>query len=165
MPFRLIKELRPEPLEQQGRGREPSPALTMQNRWAYVLEYWKRQNDFDVTGHGCSAGSYAVAMRQAFADWRKDKGIRYDDPITFEYRLSRRKIVTIAMINPRIMHKRKRGNGRKGFVLEGQILSIDGVRPTGRWQELALNRVVQVAELFPQLGVGRPVKESIRCLG
>lgn len=154
MPFRLIRQLRTEPLEQQARGREPCPSPTEPpNIYARILALWARIDAFDAPGKGRSEGSYTAAMRQALTDWCKENGIGYDDELTFEYRLFRRKRIMVAMKNPRIYHRRKYGNGSKGFVIEGDIISIDGMKPQfGSFgTHFSFNRIIKTAPAFKQL--------------
>jgi hypothetical protein len=91
-----------------------------------------------------AAGSFTERVRQELMAWLKEKGLGWHSPINFEYRLHRHKRVAVTLTNPRIYHRRLRGDGSKGFVLEGKILSIDGLRPAGiaKHGEFALTRIV-----------------------
>lgn len=48
----------------------------------------------------------------------------------------------MAVSAPRIYHRRIRGNGSKGFMLEGRLLSIDGMPTVRKVGEFALSRIV-----------------------
>ena len=48
-------------------------------------------------------------------------------PITFEYKLYRHKKILVVGQRPIIRHNPSYGRGRKGFVLELSVASIDGV--------------------------------------
>lgn len=137
MPFRLNRTSRPEPLEQQGRGGEPSRASL--RYWLDWLEDMRRR------AAGKAAGSFTEHARHELAAWMKQKGLDpWHSPVSFQYRLYRRRTVLVTITRPRIYHRRIRGDGSKGFVLEGLVQSIDGLSPACRNQfsEFALNRVI-----------------------
>ena len=136
MPFRMSRRLRAEPLEQQGRGGEPSLA-----RFRRMLDIM-RGYDESARGHG--AGSFTEGIREAMKDWLKAQGMDWHSQITFEYQLSRHKRITVSLTRPRIYHRPVRGAGSKGFMLDGTILSIDGLPPShrGMWGEFAVNKII-----------------------
>ncbi len=136
MPFRMSRRLRAEPLEQQGRGGEPS--LAHFRWWMDVL----RAND--KAGRGKGADSFTEGIREAMKEWLASQGMNYYSQISFEYKLSRHRRITVTMTHPRIYHRPIRGAGAKGFILDGEILSIDGLRPDAgnRRGEFALSRII-----------------------
>lgn len=144
MPFRRNARLWTEPLKQQGRGGESSLADT--RPWAAEVLHWMRWMDgIRAKGHGKSYGSFTEHVRQEFRAWQERNGLdAWSDPITFEYRLHRRQRVVVSIVHPAIFHRKIRGDGSKGFVLEGRILSIDGLPPARRYQtgEFALTRII-----------------------
>lgn len=124
MPFRLNRRYRTEPLEQQGRGGEPSLASYLVDVW------WPLLGKLHEQGHGKAAGSYTEKARMALFAWLKANGIdRWYGTINFQYRMYRRRIVTVTLSRPCVFHRPLRGNGTKGFVLEGTVVAIDG-RPS-----------------------------------
>ncbi len=100
----------------QRRTGEPSPATPLERYQGY----------FKDVGWGKAKGSYTEAMRKAFDKWRDENlGSPYS-PITFQYRLSRKKIITVNAQGIYIKHYP--GYGKRGFVLVvTSVLSIDGV--------------------------------------
>lgn len=137
MPFRLNRRiLRTEPLEQQGRGGEPS--------LAHFCRQMDRVNRFHEQGRGKAEGSFTERIRQEFRAWQKRNGLDWHSPLSFDYRLYRHRTVRITLTSPHIFHRRLCGNGSKGFVLTGEVLSINGLRPGGmnKRGEFALNRIV-----------------------
>lgn len=136
MPFRMSQKLRAEPLEQQGRGGEPSLA-----RFRQMLDIMRAN---DASGRGKSAGSFTEGIREAMEAWLKARGLSWHSQITFEYRLSRHKRIMVTMRQARIYHRPMRGAGSKGFILEGVILSINGLPPSHRnqWGEFAVNKII-----------------------
>ena len=136
MPFRLNRTTRPEPLEQQGRGGEPSLAI--------FVAQMDRANKLHEEGRGKAAGSFTEHLRREFVAWRKAKGWSWRTPLTFEYRLHRRRTVMVVLDMPHIRHNKLVGDGSKGFMLEGNILAIDGVQPEAylRRYGFALTRIV-----------------------
>ena len=121
MPFRCNRRLWTEPLAQQGRTGEPSLAT--------ILEL---ANRFHEAGRGKSKGSFTEYLRHEFDSWRKDNGLTWDSPLTFEYRMYRHRTVMVVMRYHNIFHHRLTGDGSRGFVLTGEVLSIDGAIPD-RW--------------------------------
>jgi hypothetical protein len=136
MPFRQNRRLWPEPLEQQGRGGESSLA-----HFRRTLDFLR---EYTTSSQGKGPGSFTEGIREALKDWLKARGMDWYSQISFEYRLSRHKRITVNMTHPRIYHRPQRGDGSKGFVLDGIVLSIDGLLPPHRtyYGEFALNRIV-----------------------
>lgn len=143
MPFRLNRRYRPssEPIKQQGRGREPSLAYLQ-----YVVkEYWPMLDEVREQGHGKAVGSFTEKARMALFAWLEAQGLDFwHSPISFQYRMYRRKIVTVTLTRPMIFHRPLRGDGTKGFVLEGAVVSIDGQLPRRRYMraEFVLTRII-----------------------
>lgn len=138
MPFRLNWKYRPEPLDQQGRGGEPSLAYIV-HQWWPLLDRLREQ------GHGKAEGSFTERARSELRAWLEKNGLdTWHDPVSFEYRLHRHKRITVTLTHLNIYHRRLRGNGSKGFVLEGRVLSINGLPPAHRNYigEFALTRIV-----------------------
>lgn len=139
MPFRWAKPVR-DLLGQKRRTGEPSPALALT---MLVFKYDR--------GHGKAKGSFTEKLRQAFREWQKGRAYQ---PITFEYRLSRKRRVTITGDSAYIKHDPCRGRGYKGFTLDIHVMSINGIRYRGpSRQPLALDRVIG-RERLGLLGVG-----------
>lgn len=136
IPFRVNRKVMPEPLEQQGRGGEPSLA-----NFRRVLDFLR---GWDETARGKAEGSYTQRVRDAFRVWRESQGIGWHDPINFQYRLSRHKRIAVTLIGHNIYHRPRRGAGSKGFMLEGMVQSIDGLPPAHRtyWAEFAIGRII-----------------------
>lgn len=138
MPFRLNRRYRPEPIKQQGRGGEPSLAYV-------VRTWWPLLNKLHEQGYNKGAGSFTEHVRQELRAWLEAHGLdHWGSQISFEYRLSRHKRIRVTLSNPRIFHRRLRGDGSKGFMLEGGLIAIDGRLPARRYQlgEFALTRIV-----------------------
>lgn len=136
MPFRMQRRGRPEPLEHQGRGGEPSLA-----NFRRMLDYMR---GYDESSQGRAEGSFTEGVRKAFRAWRKEHGLGWHDSISFEYRLHRHRQVLVTLAYANVYHRRLRGDGSKGFVLTGEVLSIDGLQPDRRNKrgEFALTRIV-----------------------
>lgn len=136
MPFRQNRKLLwPEPIDHRGRTGEPSLA-----NFINILDF---ANEIRRQGHSKSEGSFTEHVRQELHDWLAKNGLNWHSQISFRYRLYRRKVVVVTITYPRIYHRKLRGNGSKGFTLEGRILSIDGMPPAyGKVGEFALNRIV-----------------------
>jgi hypothetical protein len=102
-------------LDLQRRTGEPSPSESI---WQYP------------EGYGKASGSYTEKMRLSLWDWIQDKyGTNWiSATLTFDYKLYRHKIVTVVIRSPKIEHKPSYGNGKRGFILIGHVLSIDGVQ-------------------------------------
>lgn len=101
-----------------------------------------RANDESSRSKG--AGSFTEGIREALMAWLKAQGMDWYSQISFEYRLSRHKRITVSLTHPRIYHRPMRGAGSKGFMLDGLILSIDGLPPAHRnyHGEFAVNRII-----------------------
>ncbi len=136
MPFRQNHRLWTEPLEQQGRGGEPS--------LANVRQWLELRNRLQEQGRGMGEGSFTERIRRAFLDWLKKNGLTRYDTISFEYRLYRHKTIRVTLTWPNIYHRRLHGDGSKGFMLEGTVLSLDGLPPSHRnyHGEFALTRII-----------------------
>lgn len=133
-----------EPLEKQGRGGEPSLASLL---WL--------SDKLHEEGRGRAAGSFTEEVRNELRDWLKAKGLVWPFTITFEYRLYRHRIITVMMQYPAIFHYRLMGDGSKGFMLVGKVLSIDGARPRGCRDAFAMTRIVgRFKQEFPALTRG-----------
>lgn len=138
MPFRQNKRTWPEPLEQQGRTGEPSPAS-----YRALLALWAWFDTVRQQGDGMAEGSFTERARMALWAWMEKNGLNWYNPISFQYRLYRRRTISVTINHARIYHRRIRGDGSKGFVLEGRILSIDGAPPAyGKNGEFALTRII-----------------------
>jgi hypothetical protein len=123
-----------ELLEQYRRTGEPSLALQ------YLRLGWG-END---TGWGKAKGSYTELLRSSFFEWLEEKNGGWAAPLTFEYRLSRKKYITVVGVYPYILHDPNYGSGKKGFVLRLQVISMDGLpyRGIGRFVWFAWDRIV-----------------------
>lgn len=125
MPFRMRK-----PLESERRTGEPSPTLTS----------WYPE------GYGKARGSFTKKMRDALYAWMEANGFSYySEPLTFEYRLYRHRNVTVTGLYPYIKHSPSYGRGKKGFILQLSVLSIDGVPCRflfGRRAHFAWDRII-----------------------
>lgn len=137
MPFRRDQNTRPETLRRQGRTGEPSPATIRQK-----FSFWGERLP---EGYGRAKGSFTENFRRALFEWMKGTCGNPYGPITFQYRLYRRKIITVTGISPQIFHYKKLGRGSKGFFIRLKILAIDGAPPAGfaKIQNFfALNKIV-----------------------
>ena len=74
----------------------------------------------------------------------KSKGIGYADALVFDYKMSRHKVVKVSMNSGNITHRPIYGSGSKGFILTGDVISIDGRRthPKDKRLIFALNTVI-----------------------
>jgi len=132
MPFRQNRKLWPGPLAHRGRTGEPS--------LANLLDY---ADEIHRQGKGKAEGSFTEHVRSELRAWLTKNSLNWRSQISFQYRLYRHKVVIVTVSTPRIYHHRFRGNGSKGFTLEGRILSIDGRLPAyGKVGEFALNRII-----------------------
>ena len=137
MPFRQNREIWTEPLIHQGRTGEPSPALFAKN----FRTFW----NFCDAGSGKARGSFTEGLRGALAAWMQINIGNTRGPVTFRYRLFRHKIITVTLAHPTIFHRKQYGRGSKGFVLAGEVMSIEGVVPdrwTRRISAFALSRII-----------------------
>ena len=115
MPFRTALPLR-KLYDQQKRTGEPFPSIIF-----HLIDDLKSQ------GHGKSQGSYTARFRQALWAWMKETTGNSTGPLTLDYQLHRHKVVTITGMHPVIRHNPHLGRGYKGFTLDLQITSIDGI--------------------------------------
>lgn len=111
MPFRTLHSRKL--LTTQRRTGEPSPAIY--------------QYDWYPDGHGKASGSYTEKMRQSLWAWMEAKYGSAVYPLTFEYKLYRKRTVTVVGTFPTIRHYPYYGKGKKGFILELSVRSIDGI--------------------------------------
>jgi len=133
MPFRMDHNARPETYVQQGRTGEPSPAS--RRRRVY-------NSDLHPAGYGRAEGSFTEKMRNALSEWMKVNYGNTMGPVTFQYRLSRKKVITVTGVYPVIRHWKGMGRGSKGFYLRLYTTSIDGVVPSFSRNAFALNKIV-----------------------
>jgi len=133
MPFRMDHNSRPETYEQQGRTGEPSPASRRRRNFNPA---------FHPAGYGRAEGSFTERMRDALDEWMKANYGNTMGPITFQYRLSRKKVITVTGMYPVIQHWKEMGRGSKGFRLRLYTTSIDGVVPGSPRNVFALNKIV-----------------------
>ena len=148
MPFRQSKAVR-ELLTQYRRGGEPSPALY--DRIALYDSICSLRDG----GQGKSQGSFTRRLNEALQSWLKERG-SVREPISFSYRLSRHRRVTITGTQPHISHNPLNSSGRKGFILNITIGSIDGIAHKGmRRVQLAWDRIEGRERL---LGLPAPVE-------
>lgn len=154
IPFRLNRRLVTEPLEQQGRTGEPSPSNA--HPYAKILRMWGWLDHIREQGHGQGPGSFTESVREAYKHWLKKNGLNHFSAITFEYRLHRRKRVMVTVSGCCIYHRRIRGDGSKGFTLEGLVQSIDGLPPAHKnfIGEFALSRIIGHHPLRMLTGAG-----------
>lgn len=130
MPFRNVGTDSRKLLDLQRRTGEPSPSFC---DWKYP------------EGHGKAHGSFTEKMRLSLWEWMKQKYGSMPHPLTFDYKLSRHKTITVIGIFPRIIHNPSWGKANKGFVLEIRVTSIDGVpvkMTLGNRTRLSWNRIV-----------------------
>jgi len=128
MPFRKNANL----LTLQRRTGEPSPATIIHG---YEGSY--------PPGWGMAEGSYTEKMRQVLWSWMEAKYGSYLCPLSFDYKLHRKQTITVTGEYPNIKHLPEYGNGKRGFVLEIRIISINGLAFTGlRRQHFAWNRII-----------------------
>lgn len=139
MPFRLRTDLRTEPLKQEGRDGESSPAQRS-NLYAQLLRIWDERDK----GKGKHRGSFTSGINDALIQWLKENTLSTYGPVAFDYKFSRHKIVHIVLNLPRIRHHPTTGRGKAGFVLTGVILSIDGLPPSRLRSlgEFAITRII-----------------------
>ena len=136
MPFRTNRKIGAETFEHKGRTGEPSPAT--------FIQVWRSIWTFREAGNGKSRGSFTESLRKTLAVWLKENLGNFRGPVTFQYRLSRKKVILVTMAYPTIYHRKHYGEGSKGFVLAGRVLSVDGV-PPDRWNlraDFALSRII-----------------------
>lgn len=120
-------------LDQRRRGSEPSPAIIIHG-----------YEGFHEPGYGMAEGSYTESMRKALWAWMEVKYGTMFHPLTFDYKLHRRQIISVIGSYPYIKHLPDFGRGKRGFLLELTIDSVNGVAFGGpfRRQYFAWNRIV-----------------------
>jgi len=116
MPSRCLRADR-ELLEQYRRTGEPSLA-------ASILDSAETRRRGGV---GKAMNSFTEGMREALWYWMKEKYGSILTPIIFEYKLSRHRIITVIGSHPYLRHEPYYGRGKKGFILQLCINSIDGI--------------------------------------
>ena len=143
MPFRQSPDRKL--LDLQRRTGEPSPAIRREEIWNYPEDYGK------------ASGSFTQSMRMSLWEWMKEKYGSRLHPLTFEYRLHRKKVITVVGKLPYIKHIPDYGHGKKGFVLAINIMSIDGILYRGPgMQHFAWDRIIG-KESF--LALPSPIKQ------
>ena len=149
MPFQQAEPVR-KLYEQQRRTGEPSPVSFL-----HAIEILDAMR---AKGRGKAEGSFTEKIRGAFHEWQKKNGVGYGQPLTFQYKLYRHRIVTITVVGATIFHHPTHGKGVKGFELVcGRILSIDGIPYKGINNNLAWGRIIGREKL---LALPTPVKED-----
>jgi len=134
MPFRSSLIVRKQ-LDQLRRTGEPSPAK--------VSEYLDLIDREKAKGFHMAEGSFTETMRKELWRWMKTNYGSSLHPLTFEYKLSRKKKVVIVGERPFIRHTPLYGKGVRGFLLVITILSVDGVPYVGmRRTTLAWSRII-----------------------
>ena len=146
MPFRSKKNnALTKSLHSQQRTGEPFPSVF--NSWDFPKP----------DGYGKAAGSYTYEMRKQLASWMEKNLGSWTSPLTFEYKLSRHKIVTITGSHPYIKH-----TPGIGFSLLLSSVSIDGT-PTkfwpGRLVYFSWNRI-QKRDQFLALPIGNTLTKG-----
>ena len=136
MPFRQDHNTQSETLQRQGRGGEPSPVSANQKFGPF--------GEILPEGYGRAKGSFTEKLRRALFEWMKDMYGNTYGPVTFQYRLYRKKTIMVTDTFPCIFHYKNLGRGSKGFFLKVNILSIDGAPPGGiaKYYIFALNKIV-----------------------
>lgn len=140
MPHRQNRRFFPVPLDQQGRGGEPSLAVRLKASW----DYYTRLRE---ESRGKAEGSFTQAVRSEFHAWMRRNGLDWHSQITFEYKWSRHRIVLVVMDMPYIIHDKLAGDGSKGFLLLGNVLSIDGAQPAS-WQRRGVFAMTRIQGRF-----------------
>lgn len=138
MPFRHADEHERNLLEQNRRTGEPS--------LADILQYCGARME---AGRGKARGSHTEKMRHSLWTWTNTRYGNCSTPLTFDYKLHRHKIITITGNLPYLRHLPCYGKGKRGFILEITILSIDGIPHIGaRRVLLAWNRILSHERIF-----------------
>jgi len=146
MPFRQIKSVR-ELLDQYRRGGESSFSALY-----YGLHSLREQ------GHSRADGSFTERLRNALFDWLDHNyGTRFATVI-FDYRLSRKRTVTVTARGLYLRHDPLCGKGSRGFVLDAEILSIDGTPYKGPRGMFSWNRIIGREKLLLITEGGRDVR-------
>jgi len=128
--------------EQRRRTGEPSLSAIIDSRTKQ-----------EIAGHGLSYGSYTEKMRSALLEWITDKFGSPYVPITFEYRLSRKKTIMVTAKVLFLYHDPNIGNGKRGFFIRVRVLSIDGILCDRVFGDFAWNRLIGHEKIL-QLGDG-----------
>lgn len=135
MPFRRTKE-RTETLSIRPRTGEPCPAPYY--AWLYP------------PGYGKAKGSYTEKIRQELWKWMDEKNGGWANPVTFYYRLSRKKVIIVTGYYPFIRHTPGRG-----FELLISQPYIDGIKCRGLATIYNIKRIIRkqtIAGLLPLPG-------------
>ena len=142
MPFRQPKAVK-EALELRRRTGEPSPALTID-----LTGY------FQSDGYNKRSGSFTEKMHFALRHWIDKNYGSWLSPINFEYKLSRKKTVTVTGAILGLLHHPHRGAGQRGFVMNVAVDSIDGLPvQSPRMRVFSWNRIIGREKIL-QLGRG-----------
>lgn len=146
MPFRQNRDRKL--LKKKRRTGEPSPAFD-------DLLVYSGLGEFGG-GYGKARGSYTEKLRRSLWSWMEETYGNPMHPLTFEYRLYRRKRINVVGTYPFIKHEPAYGNGKKGFVLILTVESIDGIpyRGLGRRAYFAWDRIIG-KEMFLALPEGK----------
>lgn len=139
MPFRQAKPVR-KLIESHKRTGEPFPVKLLD-----LLDESAKK------GHGKALGSYTESMREALWKWMELNIGSSIGPIMFEYRLSRKKVVTVIGTFPYIKHNPIYGRGKRGFALLLHTDSIDGVQYRGwdiRHTAYAWDRIIGKEKIY-----------------
>ncbi len=121
MPFRQSSDRKL--LEKQRRTGEPSPAFDDYLVYSGLGEF--------SGGYGKAHGSFTEKLRLSLWTWLKENYGSSLHPLTFEYKLYRRKTIHVVGTYPWVKHLPTYGKGKKGFVLDITVESIDGLRYRG----------------------------------
>ena len=139
-----------ETINSKGRGGEPSPAYNQDHFMAYLSH-----DSLLPDGWGKHEGSFTQKLNEEFRKWLDENHstgvINYKygtgsyhthSPIVFQYRLSRHKRVTVTMEAASFRHDPARGSSKRGFILDGRILAIDGLPINCYIKIIYLDRIV-----------------------
>ena len=129
IPFRQSRTVRNH-LAQYRRGGEPSPSETREERTRRWIETMNLYDDLRRVGRGKAAGSYTEQVRHNFDRWLRDNNLFFK-PLSFRYKLSRHRIITVVGTPLLLHHDPLYGHGKQGFVFEVRIHGIDGVQFSG----------------------------------
>ena len=141
MPFRqpqAVKEL----LDQQRRTGDPSLSTVEDRIRFYYIDIFNAHPCSNSTGHGKACGSYTENMRIALNRWVEEKAGSWAGFITFSYRLSRKREITVIGRYPYLQHNPNYGSGKRGFVMWLRVDSIDGSPCKCKRECFAWNRIV-----------------------
>ena len=146
-PPRRLKPAERGLLESKERTGEPFPSWNS----------WEQE-----PGYGKAKGSYTEKLRRSLWDWMDSKGQTYLGNLTFDYRLSRKTVITVVGSYPYIKHNPYVGKGSKGMTLEISVSSINGspVRLLfNKRQGFAWNRIL-AREAFLAISEGDRIEDS-----